>query len=214
MKLQKKTLGILFYLSGLLATTILADDFTSKTKNKILKQGEAMVLYIQSDEPIKQGTVYLANKKFTVFINKQNPTADHDYVSIIGISRKLAPKAYTSKISLLYKSGKRKSKTFTVTVTDGQFRRSDIVITGKKKSLASNVKQLSKEGAILNKKMKTITRRSLVTKPFIWPTNGTFTTPFGAYRSYNGKPGSKHSGTDIANITGTPILAANAGKVI
>ncbi|MCX5748634.1 MAG: M23 family metallopeptidase [Candidatus Saganbacteria bacterium] len=49
---------------------------------------------------------------------------------------------------------------------------------------------------------------------FIMPVKGYITSPFGAYRNYNGKRLGDHRGMDIGgNPVGTPIKAANSGVV-
>lgn len=52
------------------------------------------------------------------------------------------------------------------------------------------------------------------TKPFIQPTTGRLTTPFGYQRVVNGVPANRHAAIDIANKEGTPIMASNDGKVV
>lgn len=52
------------------------------------------------------------------------------------------------------------------------------------------------------------------TGPFIQPATGTLTTPYGYQRVVNGVPANRHAAIDIANKTGTPILASNNGKVV
>jgi murein DD-endopeptidase MepM/ murein hydrolase activator NlpD len=49
---------------------------------------------------------------------------------------------------------------------------------------------------------------------FIWPVRGRLSGFFGSQRVYQGKPGSYHSGLDIAAPTGTPFVAPADGVVV
>lgn len=49
---------------------------------------------------------------------------------------------------------------------------------------------------------------------FRLPLEGRQSSKFGLRRIYNGKPGNRHTGLDIAAATGTPIVAPAAGRVI
>lgn len=55
--------------------------------------------------------------------------------------------------------------------------------------------------------------RSDFAEGFDWPLKGRISGRFGASRSYNGKPGSPHSGMDIAAPNGSAIMAPAAGVV-
>lgn len=48
---------------------------------------------------------------------------------------------------------------------------------------------------------------------FQWPLDGRISGRFGSERRYNGKPGTPHSGTDIAAAEGTPVRAPAAATV-
>ena len=52
-----------------------------------------------------------------------------------------------------------------------------------------------------------------VTSPYIIPTTGRETSLYGAFRGYTSKYARFHEGYDLANVTGTPIYAANNGMV-
>jgi len=99
-------------------------------------------------------------------------------------------------------------------VTKDTFPETKLKFTPKKTKILSNQKQLSNEAQVLSKFFKTITRKPYFKKTFIKPAPGRITSPFGTRRTYNGKRRSGHSGADIANIEGTPIKAANYGRVI
>ena len=49
---------------------------------------------------------------------------------------------------------------------------------------------------------------------FRWPVTGRFSGFFGSQRVYQGKPGSYHSGTDVAVPAGTPFVAPADGVVV
>lgn len=51
-------------------------------------------------------------------------------------------------------------------------------------------------------------------QPFLWPAVGRLSGLFGAQRVYKGEPGAYHSGVDVAQPSGTPVMAPADGVVI
>ena len=49
---------------------------------------------------------------------------------------------------------------------------------------------------------------------FVRPTDGPAGSPFGLRRFFNGEPRSPHAGIDFRSPEGTPVAAANAGRVV
>ena len=50
---------------------------------------------------------------------------------------------------------------------------------------------------------------------FLWPSTGVVSSVFGARRSYGGRPATgSHSGVDLANAAGTPVLCPARGRVV
>ena len=74
---------------------------------------------------------------------------------------------------------------------------------------------LQQEQERLGKAFGVHTLRPLWAGTFLEPVQGILTTPFGARRVYNdGVRQSRHAGVDLAAATGTPVRAANAGRVV
>ena len=70
------------------------------------------------------------------------------------------------------------------------------------------------EGERLATLYRTVTPERLWRGPFVRPVAGQEPpTGFGARRVINGKPRAPHSGTDYAAARGTPVVAANSGRV-
>lgn len=61
---------------------------------------------------------------------------------------------------------------------------------------------------------QSVTQEQLWDGVFVTPVEGEITSPFGARRSYNGgPPRSYHEGVDFRGKEGTPVVAANTGRV-
>jgi len=71
------------------------------------------------------------------------------------------------------------------------------------------------EAERVDKVLSGLTPLPLWQGPFIMPVQNALTSPYGVGRSYNGQPVSSfHGGVDIEGAVGTPILAANRGRVV
>jgi murein DD-endopeptidase MepM/ murein hydrolase activator NlpD len=70
------------------------------------------------------------------------------------------------------------------------------------------------EEALLAAVYGTTTPEKLWDGGWVMPAAGEISTNFGDQRSYNGAPATDHhTGTDIANSEGTPVVATNSGRV-
>ncbi len=74
---------------------------------------------------------------------------------------------------------------------------------------------LEDEWALIRPVLEEVTPLHLWVGRFITPTEGYVSSPYGVMRAYNGGPPSGyHNGLDIANVTGTPVVAPARGRVV
>jgi len=62
--------------------------------------------------------------------------------------------------------------------------------------------------------LRTFSESAPATLAMLWPARGQRSSGFGLQRYFNGQLRSRHAGLDIAAPVGTPVIAANAGRVI
>src|SRR5262249_3437636 len=72
----------------------------------------------------------------------------------------------------------------------------------------------AKEVATVRRALRAETAARLWDDNFTVPIHGRLSTPFGVRRVRNGRRVGYHLGLDLAAPTGTPIRAANAGRVV
>lgn len=97
-----------------------------------------------------------------------------------------------------------------VTVSDANFRKQNIVLSGKVASLQPSPGEMETVGSL--RRLISDTRHW--DEPFLSPVPGCQTSPFGVLRMHNGKPtGSYHTGVDQRGAEGTPIRAIAAAVV-
>ncbi len=75
------------------------------------------------------------------------------------------------------------------------------------------LERIRREGALIAKARAVIEPREDFLMPFIWPANGRVSGVYGSRRILNGQPKRPHYGMDIANKTGTPVVAPANGVV-
>ncbi|MFC1752619.1 M23 family metallopeptidase [Thermoproteota archaeon] len=196
----------------LLAASSLINVTTSQS---IAEQGDTLIIKIKTPKPIAWGTIWFNQKAHHVFNDPfVKALPGYHYISYLGVHASQKPGRYHLKTVVKFKNGQIAKNWNKIKINKANFRTSSITITGKKTALVNNRQQISNEAFELSKGFKTVTRVPNFRKSFISPSKGRRTTPFGAYRIYNGRHSSRHTGIDIANTTGTKIHASNDGYVI
>ena len=102
----------------------------------------------------------------------------------------------------------------TITVTDGAFPEENIELPPETSQLLTDAPAIEEERQLLDSLYGGLTPERLWSGPFAMPVAGPLGDTFGLRRSFNGGPFSNHTGVDIIAEEGTPVTAANAGRVV
>ncbi len=199
-------LGIIFFLSQKNSLLFPPKVLISSAN---LSQADTFLVVVKNQPNEVTGTF---NSKKIYFLKDKNTG---DWVSIVGIVVNQKPGDYPLTIS-------REGKTFfekNITVTKRDFPTNPLVVTPpliQKGYTAQKIVTtiVTKENVELNKVLKVVTPKVYFTKPFIYPLNNvTVVGDFGDKRTSQ-KYGIQHLGVDLRAQSGTPVRAANNGKVI
>jgi Peptidase family M23 len=135
---------------------------------------------------------------------------------LIGVDLEKAPGKYEWKVTWKNGAGKETSCSAFVTVRRGKFPTENLKV---EKQFVQPDPEQQKRAEEDQKKMKaiydTVTPERLWDGPFRMPLKETVTGGnFGRRRVLNGQARSPHAGVDFPALTGTPVFAAQNGKVV
>jgi murein DD-endopeptidase MepM/ murein hydrolase activator NlpD len=105
-------------------------------------------------------------------------------------------------------------KKVNVTIAPKTFSVDSITVTQQMNSMRQNTARINADQKKIYQARSKSSPSPYFSGSFLVPVQGRLTTPYGYQRIVNGKPASRHLAIDIANKEGTPIVAANNGKVV
>jgi len=123
------------------------------------------------------------------------------FYAMLPIAIDAKPGTYT----ILGQTLKIKAKTFDV---------DRLTVTKEQEQMRQDTQRIAKDQAKIDLARSKSEPTFLYKEPFVIPVKGRLTTPYGYTRYVNGKFSGTHAALDLAAPTGTPIKAANAGKVV
>jgi len=143
-------------------------------------------------------------------------TGDRRHKGLLGVDLEKAPGEYELKVTGQTESGEKISCRAMVRVRKGQYATEKLQV-GKQfvEPSPEQIKRADEERQKLRDIFDRVTPERLWDGKFRTPLDGVTTgTNFGKRRILNGVPGSPHGGTDLRAVTGTPVYAAQRGKVV
>jgi murein DD-endopeptidase MepM/ murein hydrolase activator NlpD len=172
-------------------------------------QGSAVVVKIPGEPHVTAVQVAWRNEKVPAI------HAGSDWTTILGIDLDAKPGAQKTEALVTLDDGRVERRDVTVKVLAKKFPTSQLKVAEKfvelgKADLARSQRESRETNAIYSR----ITTSIVPDEAFSDPIPGVAGTNFGERRIFNGAPRAPHSGADLHAAAGTPVHAANRGRVV
>lgn len=218
----KRILGIVVLLAGVLAVApsgvpgqvrkTCEGGVTLKLNAGVTAQGRLLIVEVAGTKPFTEFAGDWDGRTIPLWREGEKTGTLH---GLIGVDLEKAPGRYAWKVSWKNAAGEAKSCSAFVTVRAGKFPTERLTV---EKQFVQPDPEQEKRAEEDQKKMRAILES--VTPERYW--DGKFQLPlkgvttggnFGRRRILNGEARSPHAGVDFPALAGTPVFAAQAGKV-
>ena len=220
---RRKILGIVGLAAGVLALTpgrvqgqvrkTCEGGITLKLNAGMAAQGSLLIVEVAGAKPLTEFAGDWDARAIPLWREGEKPGTLH---GLIGVDLEKAPGRYAWKVSWKNAAGEAKSCSAWVTVRAGKFPTERLTV--EQQFVQPDQEQL-KRAEEDQKKMRaifeTVTPERYWDGKFLLPLKGvTKGGNFGRHRILNGEARSPHTGVDFPALAGTPVFAAQAGKVV
>ena len=136
--------------------------------------------------------------------------------AVVGVDLDAKPGPHVAELTLRYGDGHTRKTSDTVTVKAQQFPTTQLTVEDRYVELsAADAARASEEARETDAIYVVVTPESYWSEPFVAPIHGAKDgRNFGHRRVFNGQPRAPHSGADLRADVGTPVYAANRGRVV
>lgn len=222
MRMRRRSLALVCLFAG--ATFVLAGARASEaggcTTGAELRlsapesgQGTVLLLELKSAKAFAEVTGEWGGRSVALWKEGDN---ESERKGLVGVDLEKAPGEYELKIAGQLASGEKFSCKAMVGVKEGHFATEKLQV-GKQfvEPSQEQIKRADEERQKLREIYDRVTPEKLWDGKFRVPLDGVTTgSNFGKRRILNGNPGSPHGGADLPGITGTPVHAAQRGRVV
>jgi len=176
-------------------------------------QGGLLLIEVKSTKPIAEVQGEWEGRSVPFW---RDAASDSEQKGLLGVDLEKVPGEYELKVTGQTAGGEKISCSVMVAVRKGQYATEKLQV-GKQfvEPSPEQIKRANEERQKLRDIFDRATPERLWDGKFRIPLDGvTSGANFGKRRILNGVPGSPHGGTDLPAITGTPVHAAQRGRVM
>jgi murein DD-endopeptidase MepM/ murein hydrolase activator NlpD len=173
--------------------------------------GDIVLVTASSRHPIQQLQASFANQKISFFPDSKR----QQWNALVGIDMQTKPGRHIIRGTVGYQDHTSATFEESLETLPREFPEERVEVDEEYVTpSAENIKRAEAETRRLEALWKTSSPAILWQGNFVQPVTGKVTSPFGAKRLLNDKPGSPHTGVDLDASAGAPVKAANAGQVV
>lgn len=121
---------------------------------------------------------------------------------------------YPLDVYVTFNDGTRETLSTTVEVTLGAFIRQQVTLPPSTAYLIDAATERNELAQLESIFTTTTDERLWDDSGFAFPINAALTSPFGAFRTFNGSYNTRHTGWDFRIALGAPVMASAAGRVV
>lgn len=176
----------------------------------VAAQGQALEIQVPHEPGLE--AVHLQWDDHTVPLTRAGDT----WLAVVGIDLDAAPGHRNAPLSLRFSDGAARTRGDEILVSAGEFPTTKLEVEPRYVDLSPEDQARSaREDGEIGAIYAAMTPERLWREPFQAPIPGARGgRNFGHRRIFNGQARAPHSGADLTAATGTPILAANRGRVV
>ncbi|MHB8055024.1 MAG: M23 family metallopeptidase [Candidatus Aminicenantales bacterium] len=177
---------------------------------RALLPGEAILVKALPDPSIRRIDVRLRTQKRRIEFDGKKRTI------LLGIDMSAKPQAYFMEIKIERRDGSKENVFRKLTVGPKEFPKTNLTVSpGMAQAPPEETERIQREAALVASVLGAVSPEWLGTGSFVNPLpEGEPFPNFGQRRFYNNTVASTHSGVDISAPQGTPVRAANAGRIV
>jgi murein DD-endopeptidase MepM/ murein hydrolase activator NlpD len=176
-------------------------------------QGSLLLIELKSAKPLAEAQGDWDGRSVPFW---REAGGENERRGLLGVDLEKAPGEYELMLTGQTASGEKVSCSVTVAVRKGQFATEKLQVDKQfVEPSPEQVKRANEERQKLRDIFDRVTPERLWDGPFRIPLDGVTTgSNFGKRRILNGNPGSPHGGMDLPGAMGTPVHAAQRGRVV
>ena len=202
---------LFLFLIIMIVTTLPASMIYSVSQERIAN-AQTLLFEIEVDSPFSKAYVAYKGVRYPFYAHPS-----HD----VGTFYALVPTSYYAKpkkenaVIVTIVEGEKQFASVSIMIEKGKYKSEHLKVNASRAKISkSNLARIKKESLEAKKIYNHFTKKSYIDRAFDYPMQSKITSAFGTKRVFNGVLKSYHSGTDFRAKVGTPLYAANAGKVV